>query len=90
MAFAAAALTDNGLDRSFSIGPVKVQLMKYGAASGDTSGTVTATGLTRIAQVHIVGSLALTSDATYSGNVATLEFADPAATVKGTIICIGV
>jgi hypothetical protein len=88
MAFAAAALTTNGLDRSWSIGPVKVQVMTWSVASGDTSGTITAPALTEIYQI-ILPTLQLSSAPTYSGNVATIAFADPGITVVGSVLCIG-
>jgi hypothetical protein len=88
MAFTASAPSGD-IGNSFSIGPKKVQYMTISAASGDTSGTVTATRLSRI-DLILVNGLTLTADATYSGNVATLAFVDPAATVKGTVTCIGV
>lgn len=90
MAFAAAALTTNGLDRAWSLGPVKVQVMTWSVASADVAGTITATGLTTIYQVVMSGGLSLTSAPTYSGNVATLAFADPAATLAGSVLVIGV
>lgn len=89
MAFAAAALTGD-LSRAFSIGPKKIQLMTFSVASGDTSGTITAPGLSRIDHVVLSGGLDLTSAATYSGNVATLAFVDPAATIHGSVIVYGV
>lgn len=90
MAFAASSISTNGLDRSFSIGPKKIQIMTFSAASADVSGTVTATALSRLEQVLVCGSLTLTSAPTYATNVATLAFADPAATVYGSVVCIGV
>lgn len=89
MSFAAAALTGD-MARSWSIGPKKMQVMSWSVESGDTSGTVTATALSRIDQVIVGGGLNLTSAPTYSGNVATLAFADPLATLAGQVICIGV
>lgn len=86
MAFAATALS--GYPNSFSIGPLKIQVFTFSAASADTSGTITATGLSSIVGVVVPG-LTHTSAATFSGNVATLAFADPAATVYGTAIVIG-
>lgn len=86
MAFAAVASTKE--PRSFSIGPLKIQLMTYSAASADVSGTITAAGLTSLEHVVVPG-LILTAAPTFSGNVATLAFADPADDVFGTIICIG-
>lgn len=75
--------------RSFSIGPKKIQLMYGSVASGDVSGSITVDGLSRIDQIHVIG-LNLTSQASLSGNVATLAFADPAATRHFTVIAIGV
>lgn len=87
MAFAAANSSKEA--RSFSIGPVKIQIMTWSAASGDTSGTVTADKLSTIDHVLISGGLTLTAQPTMSANVATLAFVDPAATVAGVLICIG-
>lgn len=87
MAFAAVNSTKEA--RAWSIGPVKVQIMTWSAASADVSGTITADGLSELMFVHLSGGLSLTAAATFSGNVATLAFADPAATVHGTVICIG-
>lgn len=87
MAFAAAASSKE--PRSFSAGPVKFQIMTWSAVSGDTSGTVTADRLSSVDHIFLDGKLAFTAAPTFSGNVATLAFADPAATVYGTLICIG-
>jgi hypothetical protein len=87
MAFAATALTSE--PRSFSLGPIKVQIFTYSAASADTSGTVTATNLKNVTAVILDGTLVQTAAATFSGNVATLTFADPAATVYGTLMVFG-
>lgn len=74
--------------RSFSIGPLKIQIMTYAAASADVSGTITATGLSSVDHV-IVDGLQQTTAASISGNVVTLAFEDPAASVTGTIILFG-
>jgi hypothetical protein len=87
MAFAAVNSTKE--PRSFSIGPLKVQVMTYSAASADTSGTITADALKEVFHVILDGAISHTAAPTFSGNVATLAFADPAATVYGTVICIG-
>lgn len=88
MAFAAVASTKE--PRSFSLGPVKCQVMTYSVASGDTSGTVTAGALKELYHVIVDGPCGVaTAAATFSGNVATLAFVNPAATRYGTIICIG-
>lgn len=87
MAFAASASTKEA--RSFSVGPVKIQIMTYTAISGDVSGTVTADRLSSIDHIFLDGKLLHTAAPTMSGNVATLAFADPVADVFGTIICVG-
>lgn len=87
MAFAASNSSKEA--RSFSIGPVKVQIMTYTAVSGDTSGTVTASALREVFHVIVDGGLNWSAAPTYSANVATLAFTDPAANAFGTIICIG-
>lgn len=86
MAFVASALTAE--PRSFSIGPYKVQFMTFSAASGDTSGTITATSLSSISFVVFDG-LNQTAQPTYSSNTATIAFADPLATVVGQILVYG-
>lgn len=76
------------MGRGFSIGPVKVQKKTISAESGDTSGDVTFDSLTSIDHVEVEG-LVLSAAVTMSGNVATLAFTDPAATVYGTISAYG-
>lgn len=90
MSFAASAPSTNGLNRSQSIGPNKIQVLNWTAASGDTSGTITADSLTTVYQVILTGAVTLTAAPTYSGNVVTLAFADPAGDRWGQAICIGV
>lgn len=90
MAFVATAVSTNGLNRSQSIGPNKIQVLNWTVASGDTSGTITADALTTVFQVIVSGGLSLSSAPTISGNVVTLAFADPVATVAGSVLCIGV
>jgi len=87
MAFAASASTKE--PRSFSLGPVKCQIVTWSAASGDTSGTITASALQEAFHVIIDGKIAHSAAPTFSGNVVTLAFADPAATVYGTAIVFG-
>lgn len=87
MAFAAVN-TATGDARSWSLGPVKAQTLTYTCVSGDTTGTVTCDGLATVTDCNVGGGL-LVSAQTYSGNVVTLTFADPAANRTGTIICLG-
>ncbi len=70
-------------------GPLRSEILTYSAASGDTSGTVTSKNLHTIYHC-IVDGLVSTAAPTFSGNVATLAFANPGATVYGTILLIGV
>lgn len=88
MAFAATASTS--VARSFSIGPIKTQIMTFTAVSGDTSGTITADRLTTVMHVLLDGGLALTAAPTFSGNVITLAFTNPGANAFGSILVLGV
>jgi hypothetical protein len=88
MAFAATLSTKE--PRSFSIGPLCCQIYTWGAVSGDTSGTITAAGLKEVFHVIIDGlGKGMSAAPSFSGNVVTLAFADPAATVAGTALVIG-
>jgi hypothetical protein len=87
MAFVATLSTAE--PRSFSIGPLKIQFYTFTLASGDTSGTITAAGLSSVKHC-LVDGLVKSAVPTFSGNVVTLAFADPVATVAGTIMVIGV
>ncbi len=87
MALSASNLTAE--PRAFSIGPLKMQIKTFTAASADTSGTVTFDGLSSVRMV-IFNSLVQSAAPTFSGNVATLTFVDPAATVHGQIIGFGI
>ena len=88
MAFVATMSTKE--PRSFSLGPVKCQIFTWSAASADVAGTVTCDKLTTIYHIQLDGKIQHTAAPTFSGNVATLAFADPAATVYGTGIAYGV
>jgi hypothetical protein len=87
MAFAASNLTAE--PRAMSAGPYKIQLLTWTVASGDTAGTITCDSLYRVDQVYLSGGLTLTSAPTYSGNVVTLAFVNPAATRYGTALVFG-
>ncbi len=88
MAFAATMSTT--IPFSFSIGPRKKQWFTWTCASGDTSGTITATSLTRIDHIILDGGLGYTAAPTYSSNVATIAFTDPAASRFGSGIAVGI
>jgi hypothetical protein len=86
MAFTATDST--GEPRAFSIGPLKLQILTYSIASGDTSGTVTADALTTITDIVVPG-ISMSAAPSISGNVATLTIVDPVATRVGTILVLG-
>lgn len=83
MAFSAIASTSE--PRAFSLGPLKVEIQTFSAVSTDTSGTVTATRLSRVDDVLVMGSgsLCQTAAPSISGLTATLALADPASGCAG-------
>ena len=66
--------------RSVSLGPTKLQIVQLVAATGATSGTVTATRLKEIYHIIVPGIKSHTAAPTYATNVATLAFTVPAET----------
>ncbi len=88
MAFVATLSTKEV--RKFSLGgPLKAEIFTYTAASADIAGTVTSKNLHTIYHCIIDGVVS-TAAPTFAAGVATLAFADPGATVYGTLILIGV
>ncbi len=88
MAFVATLSTSEV--RKFALGgPLKAEIFTYTVGTGITSGTITSKNLHTIYHVIIDGVIS-SAAATFSTNVATLTFVDPAATVYGTAILIGV
>lgn len=75
MAFAATLSTKE--PRAFSLGPIKMCIYTCTAASGDTSGTITAAPLQEAFHVLLDGEFLHSAAPTFSGNVVTLAFADP-------------
>lgn len=74
--------------RAYSVGPLKIQLMNFSVASGDTSAVITPPDLHSIAyyMIHGVGE---TAPGVISGNTLTLAFADPLATRYGQVMIYG-
>lgn len=88
MAFAATNVKAE--PRAISVGPWKIQAMNYSVASGDTSGTATFDSLSSIDFVIVEGVCGVgTAAPTFSGNVVTLAFVNPAATRYGQILAFG-
>lgn len=83
----ALVTTDSGLEpRSSSIGPLKRQIVKLTALSGDTSGTVTADCLYRMVAIVAPSAMKFTAAPTYATNVATLAFTVPTETAASASI----
>jgi hypothetical protein len=76
--------------RKFSFGgPLKCEIHTYTVGTGITSATVTAKNLSTVYHAFVDG-LQSTALPVCSSNTAVLAFVDPAATVYGTILLIGV
>jgi hypothetical protein len=85
------ALTATNLSaepRAWSVGPLKVQLITFSVANGDTSGTITCDKLSSVVFAHVSG-ITQTAAPTFSTNVITLAFVDPTATRHGQCIAFG-
>lgn len=85
----ATALSAGTQPTTFSLGPVKVQLMNYSAASGDTTMTATADTMTTVFYAVLTGGFVETTATTYATNVATFTFTDPAAARHGRVLIFG-
>lgn len=70
-------------------GPLKYEIYTFTAASADVSGTITSKNLHTVYHVLMDG-VVQSAAATFAAGVATVTFVDPAATVFGSIILIGV
>ena len=86
MALVTANLT--GEPRSFSIGPLKIQIRTLAVVSADVAGTIVFDNLDTVDGVLVSGIL-LTAQPTITGNSCVLAFRDPAATVVGLAIAFG-
>lgn len=86
MAFAATELSTE--PRAWSVGPYKMKILSYSAASADVSGTVTVNDFSEV--IMLVADEAIPGlTCSYSGNVVTLAFTDPATTIGGRMMVIG-
>lgn len=90
MAFTATMSTAVGIDKPFSQGPSKKQYFTWTCVSGDSTGTITIPGLTNVSYVQLGGGpITFTAAPTFSGNVITLAFTDPAANRFGSGFAVG-
>lgn len=74
MAFSATLSTKE--PRSFSIGPLKMEIQTFTMVSGDTSGTVTAERLSRVDECIVIGAVNMSAAPSISGKTVTLTFQD--------------
>ncbi len=88
MAFVATLSTKES--RIFSLGgPLKAELHTYTVGTGITSGTITSKSLHTVYHAYVDG-VQHTALPVCSSNTAVLAFVDPAATVYGSILLVGV
>lgn len=87
---AGTALTEE-LARAFAVGGGQMmEIQDLAIVSGDTGATITAKCLNRITQCLLIGGpVTLTAQPTYSTNVATLAFTDPAANRFCKVVLLG-
>ena len=81
-------ITQLGSAGKRSIGDVNMEIQDMPLISGNTTATITASALSRIDVVLVIGA-SLTSVPVITNNTATIAFVDPAATVKASIILLG-
>lgn len=84
------AVASSKIPRTWSLGPYKIQVFDVPHVSGDTTATVTADTMSTVLWAALASSVVQTSAPSFSTNVATFTFTDPAATVKGQAIVFGI
>ena len=82
-----AAVTN--LARTWSIGPVKIQVFDLAIVSGDTTAVCTGDRMKSALWAFMAGPVQ-TAAPTYSGGAVTFTFADPTASRYGQAIVFGV
>jgi hypothetical protein len=86
---AATGAAVSTLARTWSIGPVKIQVFNLAFVSGDTTAVCTGDRM-RSAYWGFVTGVTQTAAPTFSGAAATFTFTDPAASIYGQAIVFGV
>lgn len=84
------ATAATNIPRTWSLGPVKIQVFDVPMVSGDTVVTVTADRMATVYWGLLIAGVTQTAAPSYATNVATFTITDPAATVKGQAIVMGV
>lgn len=90
MTTAAGAALTGLLSRMMSIGFENIEIQTVAVVSGDTGATVTALRLHNVDFAIVCGGpVTLTAQPTYSANVVTLAFTDPAASRFLQVVMFG-
>lgn len=84
------ATASASLARTWSLGPVKIQVFNIPLVSGNTVVTVTGDRMANAMFAILSPGVTQTAAPTYSGATATFTITDPAATVYGQAILLGV
>lgn len=86
---AAAGVAVAKIARTWSLGPIKIQVFDLAIVSGDTTAVVTADTMTTV-YWGFMTSLPQTAAPSYSGAAATFTFADPTANRFAQAIVFGI
>jgi hypothetical protein len=86
---AAAGVAVAKVSRTWSLGPVKVQIFDLALISGDTTAVCTADSMTSV-YWGLMTSQPQTTAPAYSANAVTFAFADPTANRFAQAILIGI
>ena len=72
-----------------AIGDINLEIHSISIISGDTGSTSTCASLSTVLYGILVANVRQTAAPTYSGRVATFTFADPVASVVGSVLLFG-
>jgi hypothetical protein len=84
------ATSPSAYSNTWSLGPLKIQLFDIAHVTGDTTCVVTGDRMSRAVFGILASSVVQTTAPAYSGAGVTFTFTDPAATVKGQCILLGI
>lgn len=89
MSIAASSVTTKLGAPKRSIGDIMMEIHDISIVSGDVGATATGSQMSRVDYAILIADVSQSAVPTYSGSVATFTFADPVATVKGSVILFG-
>lgn len=84
------ATASSNLPQTISLGITKMQVFDVAHVSGDTTLVVTGDRMNRVQWAILASSVVQTAAPSISGASVTFTFTDPAATVKGQVILLGI